>query len=274
MASAGFLSASCARHAHRPLVPLLPPSRSRPRPCSKPGERFVTRFQLTEEFEEGLCSSDPWLVLHKIDSPTKMRYVGARVANCSDPEPWLLPESIEEYIPEATRTHWAEQRKEHLNAAGLPADPPRVPRPPPPKQQGGGGSSSSSSSTAAAKTSAVQASGVQLTAGRADVAAALQAVAAAGNGSGKLGSSLGSTAHLGRLGAAGAAQQADAAAAQAGGAQADSAATQAEATAAAAAALAGGSAAGASGGGATLAGGAVTDGAADPATLGVGAVQK
>ena len=29
--------------------------------------------------ENDLCGDDPWLVLHKIDSPTKMRYIGNRV---------------------------------------------------------------------------------------------------------------------------------------------------------------------------------------------------
>lgn len=50
-------------------------------PVRKEGERVVTRFQLAPEFEEHLCGVDPWLILHKVDSPTKMRYIGARVAN-------------------------------------------------------------------------------------------------------------------------------------------------------------------------------------------------
>lgn len=37
---------------------------------------------LQEDIEDNLCSEDPWLVLHKIDSPTKMRFVGNRVAQC------------------------------------------------------------------------------------------------------------------------------------------------------------------------------------------------
>lgn len=37
---------------------------------------------LQEDIEGDLCSEDPWLVLHKIDSPTKMRFVGNRVAQC------------------------------------------------------------------------------------------------------------------------------------------------------------------------------------------------
>ena len=148
---------------------LRPPSRC----CrSVPGERFVLRFQLTDEFEDDICSTDPWcaarqasvvlcwlrliksvwwlgirllpcwlcaysrlllflpqfdtrahaataprprpprrLVLHKIDSPTKMRFVGSRVANCSltPPEPWVVPESIEEYVSPEVRQQWAER---------------------------------------------------------------------------------------------------------------------------------------------------------------------
>jgi hypothetical protein len=39
-------------------------------------------FQLDEETEADICSDDPWIILHKLDSPSKMRYVGARVAAC------------------------------------------------------------------------------------------------------------------------------------------------------------------------------------------------
>ena len=38
---------------------------------------------LQEDIEDDLCSDDPWLVLHKIDSPTKMRFVGNKVAQCN-----------------------------------------------------------------------------------------------------------------------------------------------------------------------------------------------
>jgi galactosylxylosylprotein 3-beta-galactosyltransferase len=82
-------------------------------PVRKPGERFVTRFQLAAEFEDDLCSADPWLVLHKIDSPTKMRYVGSRVANCSAqavPEAWALAPSIESHVPAEKREGLAQQR--------------------------------------------------------------------------------------------------------------------------------------------------------------------
>ena len=35
-----------------------------------------------EETEAHVCGPDPWLVLHKIESPTKMRYIGERFAEC------------------------------------------------------------------------------------------------------------------------------------------------------------------------------------------------
>ena len=41
-----------------------------------------SRFLLQEDIEGDLCSEDPWLVLHKIDSPTKMRFVGNKVSQC------------------------------------------------------------------------------------------------------------------------------------------------------------------------------------------------
>lgn len=49
-------------------------------PARREGKRIVTRFQLQDDMENDLCSDDPWLILHKIDSPTKMRYIGKRVA--------------------------------------------------------------------------------------------------------------------------------------------------------------------------------------------------
>ena len=48
-------------------------------PVRREGNRIVTRFQLQDDMENDLCSDDPWLILHKIDSPTKMRYLGSRV---------------------------------------------------------------------------------------------------------------------------------------------------------------------------------------------------
>lgn len=78
--------------------------------CRKPGERFVTRFQLAEEFDADLCSSDPWIIMHKIDSPTKMRYVGGRVANCSAPaRPWELAPSIRPYITPEQLAYWQQR---------------------------------------------------------------------------------------------------------------------------------------------------------------------
>lgn len=41
---------------------------------------------------------DPWLVMHKIDSPTKMRYVGNRVAACNASDPSAVPKSIAEFV--------------------------------------------------------------------------------------------------------------------------------------------------------------------------------
>lgn len=91
-------------------------------PVRRQGERLVTRFALADEFEEDLCSDDPWLILHKIDSPTKMRYVGARVANCSssggdgspaaerEPELQGLAASIEAFLPPAKQQLLAEAR--------------------------------------------------------------------------------------------------------------------------------------------------------------------
>ena len=39
-------------------------------------------LQLTEEVEEHLCGSQPWLVLHKLDPPSRTRFVGQRFAAC------------------------------------------------------------------------------------------------------------------------------------------------------------------------------------------------
>lgn len=32
-----------------------------------------------------ICSDNPWLVLHKVDSPAKMRFLGEEFAKCSAP---------------------------------------------------------------------------------------------------------------------------------------------------------------------------------------------
>ena len=88
-------------------------------PVRRQGQRLIARFVLADEFEEDLCSDDPWLVLHKIDSPTKMRYVGKRVANCSsgtaaalDPSLRGLAPSIEAYLPPAKQQLLAAARAE------------------------------------------------------------------------------------------------------------------------------------------------------------------
>lgn len=61
-------------------------------------KKFSVHYELDEKFENDICGSDPWLILHKIDSPTKMRWVGKRVANCTN-EPSGYAESIKEYYP-------------------------------------------------------------------------------------------------------------------------------------------------------------------------------
>lgn len=86
-------------------------------PVRKAGQRIVTRFQLADEFESDLCGRDPWLVLHKIDSPTKMRYVGARVANCTAVTPGIAP-SIEAYVPAETKAFFAQQQQRLQGAGG------------------------------------------------------------------------------------------------------------------------------------------------------------
>eukprot|EP00887_Chlorella_sp_A99_P007749 scaffold20.g7749.t1 len=96
-------------------------------PVRRLGQRLVTRFQLTDEFEEGLCSEDPWLVLHKIDSPTKMRYVGARTANCSGgaaaplgaaAADGVVAPSIEPFLPAHKRAAAAAARAKRLAQQG------------------------------------------------------------------------------------------------------------------------------------------------------------
>jgi len=44
------------------------------------------------------AAQDPWLVMQKIDSPTKMRYVGNRVAACNASDPAAVPKSIADFI--------------------------------------------------------------------------------------------------------------------------------------------------------------------------------
>ena len=116
------------------FLPLVPGGPAWPG-CRKQGQRLVTRFQLAEEFESDLCSLDPWLVLHKIDSPTKMRYVGAKVANCSstrDPALAGLAPSIEPYLPPHKQAMYQEalqkikaQRQQEQRVAVVPQAPPQ-----------------------------------------------------------------------------------------------------------------------------------------------------
>lgn len=64
-------------------------------------------FELDEKFEEDLCSEDPWLILHKIDSPSKMKAVADKYALCTAArggrEYGGLVESIVGYYPERVR---------------------------------------------------------------------------------------------------------------------------------------------------------------------------
>ena len=55
---------------------------------------------LLEDIENDLCSDDPWIVLHKIDSPTKMRYVGNQVNQCdkSTLNASVIAPSIAQYV--------------------------------------------------------------------------------------------------------------------------------------------------------------------------------
>ena len=55
--------------------------------------------------DSNLCSEDPWLVLHKVDSPTKMRYIGQRLNECnaSSYDPSRVAPSIQPFvIPQGT----------------------------------------------------------------------------------------------------------------------------------------------------------------------------
>ncbi|KAK9868651.1 hypothetical protein WJX84_001984 [Apatococcus fuscideae] len=89
-------------------------------PVRREGQRIVTRFQLADEMENDLCSDDPWLVLHKIDSPTKMRFIGNRVAECSfeESDPNKIAPSIAPYIK---RTPDADEPGRTISAEGLQA---------------------------------------------------------------------------------------------------------------------------------------------------------
>ncbi|KAK9814433.1 hypothetical protein WJX72_005835 [[Myrmecia] bisecta] len=46
------------------------------------GQPLSVRLQLTDETEASVCGGDPWLLLHKIDQPFKMTFVGRRFREC------------------------------------------------------------------------------------------------------------------------------------------------------------------------------------------------
>ena len=75
-------------------------------PVRKEGQRIVTRFQLQDDIEEEICSSDPWIILHKIDSPTKMRYIGSKVASCN--------QTLDSTAVAPSIAAWVKQKGKHL----------------------------------------------------------------------------------------------------------------------------------------------------------------
>lgn len=79
-------------------------------PRRKEGDEGVQQLQLADHVAQGLCGPDPWLVLHKVVAPDEMRYIGASVANCSSTEPWVLPDSIQAHVSQATRKFYFDQR--------------------------------------------------------------------------------------------------------------------------------------------------------------------
>lgn len=115
---AGFLDCCCQPVATRnPKPPHIQSRSAAPTlPCSRLRDASGSRFRLLDSFEEDICSTDPFLVLHKIESPAKMRFMGQRVANCTAPEPWVLAKSIEKYVAPETRENWDEQREAVLAA--------------------------------------------------------------------------------------------------------------------------------------------------------------
>lgn len=66
------------------------------------------RFQLADDIQGDLCSNNPWLVLHKIDSPTKMRFVGNQVRDCPT-DSWqdahAMAPSLAPFLPRAGALH-------------------------------------------------------------------------------------------------------------------------------------------------------------------------
>ena len=61
---------------------------------------LLTRGAPLQDMDMNLCSDDPWLVLHKVDSPTKMRYIGTRISECNDTafDPARIAPSIQPYV--------------------------------------------------------------------------------------------------------------------------------------------------------------------------------
>ena len=67
--------------------------------------------------QEEICSPDPWVILHKIDSPTKMRYIGSKVASCNisadavgvapSIAPWVKPKGELAVVPLPGAECWA-----------------------------------------------------------------------------------------------------------------------------------------------------------------------
>ena len=63
-------------------------------------------------------ADDPWLILHKLDSPTKMRYIGARFAACKNlTSPTVVPGSIREWVAQTGMQHHLALAIPHLLAA-------------------------------------------------------------------------------------------------------------------------------------------------------------
>jgi len=78
---AGGLRGSGPRWARgAAATPVWGPAR-RPKPRPHPHPQPAPP-QVMDAVAEDLCSDTPWLVLHKIDSPTKMRALGAELRAC------------------------------------------------------------------------------------------------------------------------------------------------------------------------------------------------
>ena len=49
-------------------------------------------------------ADDPWLILHKLDSPSKMRYIGSRFGACRNAtSATVIPGSIAEWVSQTGR---------------------------------------------------------------------------------------------------------------------------------------------------------------------------